>query len=37
MGKIDDKLPHPVPLRMVADGDSYRLYAGRKWVTLKAE
>ena len=36
-GKIDDKLPHPVPLKMVADGDSYRLYAGRKWVTLKAE
>ena len=36
-GKIDDKLPHPVPLKMVADGDSYRLYAGRKWVALKAE
>jgi hypothetical protein len=36
-GKIDDKLPHPVPLKMVADGGAYRLYSGRKWVSLKAE
>jgi hypothetical protein len=35
--KLDDKLPHPVPLKIVADGGSYRLYAGRKWVSLKAE
>jgi hypothetical protein len=33
----DEKLVHPVPLKMVADGDGYRLYAGRKWVGLKAE
>jgi hypothetical protein len=33
----DDKLTHPVPLRMAADGTSYRLYAGRKFVTLKPE
>ena len=36
-GKIDDRLPHPVPLKMVEDGGAYRLYAGRKWVSMKAE
>ena len=36
-GKMDDKLHHPVPLKMVEDGDAYRLYAGRKWVSMKAE
>ncbi len=36
-GKIDDKLPHPVPLKMVTDGGAYRLYSGRKWVSLKSE
>jgi len=36
-GKIDDKLPHPVPLKIVEDGGAYRLYSGRKWVSLKAE
>jgi hypothetical protein len=34
-GAMDDKLAHPVPLKIVQEGDSYRLYAGRKWVTLK--
>lgn len=33
----DEKLTHPVPLKVVADGDSYRLYDGRKWVGLKPE
>lgn len=36
-GKIDDKLARPVPLKIVPDGDAYRLYGGRKWVSLKAE
>lgn len=36
-GKIDDKLVRPVPLKIVADGGAYRLYAGKKWVSLKAE
>lgn len=36
-GKVDAKLPHPVPLKIVEDGGGYRLYAGRKWVSLKAE
>lgn len=33
----DDKLTHPVPLKIAADGTSYRLYAGRKWVALKPQ
>ena len=36
-GKVDDKVAHPVPLKMVEDGGAYRLYAGRKWVSVKAE
>jgi hypothetical protein len=36
-GQIDDKLPHPVPLKIVEDGEAYRLYAGRKWVSLTPE
>jgi hypothetical protein len=36
-GQIDDKLPHPVPLKIVEEGGTYRLYAGRKWVTVKPE
>ena len=35
--KVDDMLPHPVPLKMVEDDGAYRLYAGRKWVSLKPE
>ena len=32
-----DKLPRPVPLKIVEDGGAYRLYAGRKWVSVKPE
>jgi hypothetical protein len=35
--RMDDKLPHPVPLKIVEDGGAYRLYAGRNWVSLKSE
>ena len=34
-GKMDEKLAHPVPLKIVAEGGAYRLYAGRKFVSLK--
>ena len=37
LGQIDDKLPHPVPLKFVEDRGAYRLYAGRKWVSVKPE
>jgi hypothetical protein len=33
----DDKLAHPVPLKVVSDAGGYRLYAGRRWVSLKAQ
>jgi hypothetical protein len=33
----DDQLKHPVPLKMEKDGAAYRLYAGRKYVVLKAD
>jgi len=35
--KLEDKLVHPVPLKIVEDVGGYRLYAGKKWVTLKAQ
>ncbi len=35
--KLDDQLARPVPLKIVEEGGAYRLYAGRKWVSLKAE
>ncbi len=36
-GHVEEKLARPVPLKMAADGEGYRLYAGRKWVGLKPE
>lgn len=33
----DDKIAHPVPLKMVEDAGSYKLYGGRKFVTIKAD
>jgi hypothetical protein len=35
-GQVDEKMPRPVPLKIVEDGGSYRLCAGRKCVSLKA-
>jgi len=33
----EQNLPRAVPLQIVADQDSYRLYAGKKYVTLKVQ
>ena len=33
----DDKLQHPVPLKLEKDGAQYRLYAGPKYVVVKAD
>ena len=30
----DDSIAHPVPLKLTADGNGYRLYAGKEWVSL---
>jgi hypothetical protein len=34
---MDDKLQRPVPLKAVASGSDFRLYAGKKYVTLKIQ
>ncbi len=34
---LDENLHRPVPLTIVADQGSYRLYAGKKWVSLKIQ
>jgi hypothetical protein len=35
--QTDQALQHAVPLKLVADGDGYKLYAGKKWIAVKAE
>lgn len=35
--QTDDSLKRPVPLKIVPDGDSYRLYAGKKYVVITAK
>jgi hypothetical protein len=35
--KLDDKLRHPVPLKIARDEGAYQLYVGRKWISLKPE
>jgi len=35
--QTDAALQHAVPLKLVQDGDGYKLYAGKKWIAIKAE
>lgn len=35
--QTDAAVQHAVPLKLVEDGDGYKLYAGKKWVGIKAE
>ena len=35
--ETDQELKRPVPLKLVEDNGSYKLYAGRKWVVIKME
>ena len=35
--QTDSGLPHAVPLKLVEDGAGYKLYAGKKWVAIKAD
>ena len=35
--QTDQALQHAVPLRLVADGDGYKLYDGKKWIAIKPE
>lgn len=33
--QTDQALQRPVPLKLVEDGDGYKLYAGKKWIAIK--
>ncbi len=35
--QTDSALQHAVPLKLIEDGEGYKLYAGKKWIALKAE
>jgi hypothetical protein len=35
--QTDQTLQHAVPLKLIEDGAGYKLYAGKKWIALKAE
>ena len=35
--KKDDQMAHPVPLKLVQDGNSYKLYQGKNWVSITPE
>ena len=35
--QTDSELKRPVPLKIVEEGGAYRLYAGRKFVSLKMQ
>ncbi len=35
--KSDDQVKHAVPLKLEKEGDGYRLYAGKNYVTFKTE
>lgn len=35
--QTDQEMKHPVPLKMIEDGDGYKLYAGRKWVSIRVQ
>jgi len=35
--QTDAALQHAVPLKLVEDGAGYKLYAGKKWVSIKVE
>jgi hypothetical protein len=35
--QTDAALQRAVPLKLVEDGSGYKLYAGKKWVSVKVE
>jgi hypothetical protein len=35
--QTDQALQRAVPLKLVSDGDGYKLYAGKKWIAIKTE
>ncbi|HUD66216.1 MAG TPA: hypothetical protein VMQ17_16635 [Candidatus Sulfotelmatobacter sp.] len=35
--QVDSELKRPVPLKLVEEGSGYKLYAGKKWVSIRTE
>jgi hypothetical protein len=35
--QTDQALQRPVPMKLLEDGEGYKLYSGRKWIAIKAE
>lgn len=35
--QLDSELKRPVPLKLVEEGSGYKLYAGKKWVSIRTE
>lgn len=35
--QMDQALQRAVPLKLIADGDGYKLYGGKKWIAIKAQ
>jgi hypothetical protein len=35
--QTDQEMKRPVPLKLIEDGEGYKLYAGRKWVSVKVQ
>jgi hypothetical protein len=35
--QTDQEMKRPVPLQLIEDGDGYKLYSGRKWVSIKVQ
>lgn len=35
--QTDQALARPVPLKLVEDGEGYKLYAGKKWIALRTQ
>src|SRR6201987_2026924 len=35
--QTDQAMQHAVPLKLVEDGAGYKLYAGKRWIAIKAE
>src|SRR5215475_4061566 len=35
--ETDQALPRAVPLKLVEDGEAFKLYAGKKWIGIKVE
>jgi hypothetical protein len=35
--QVDSAVQHAVPLKLVEDGEGYKLYAGKRWIAIKTQ